>query len=80
MQQRRITQSILDLLYAYGRFVERGKTGLIVHFDKGAREFVRKTLSRKEYARIEPKLNAYLVEGPDGSILTVGHRYRPIHT
>ena len=79
MQQRGITETILDLLYAYGRFVERGKAGAIVHFDKRAREFVKKTLSRRDYARIEPKLNAYIVEARDGSILTVGYRYKPIH-
>ena len=50
MQQRGITQTILDLLFTYGRFVERGKAGAIVHFDKRAREFIRKHLLRKEYA------------------------------
>jgi hypothetical protein len=78
MQQRGLSKFILDLLYSYGRFVERGKAGVIVHFDKRAREFIRKSLPRKEYARIEPKLNAYVVEAPDGSIITVGYRNKSI--
>ena len=79
MQQRGVTGTILDLLYTYGRYVERGSAGAIVHFDKHARALIRKTISRKEYARIEAKLNAYAVEAPDGSILTVGYRYKHIH-
>jgi hypothetical protein len=79
MQQRGITETVLDLLYTYGRHVERGSAGAIVHFDKRAREIIRKSTPRKEYARIEQKLNAYIVESSDGSIVAVGYRYRPIH-
>jgi len=79
MQQRGITENILDLLYTYGRHVERGSAGALLHFDKRARELIRKSTSRKEYARIEQKLNAYIVEAADGSVVTVGYRYKPVH-
>jgi hypothetical protein len=59
--------------------VERGSAGAIVHFDKRARELIRKSTSRKEHARIEQKLNAYIVESSDGAIVTVGYRYKPVH-
>ena len=79
MQQRAINEAVLELLYTHGRYVERGKSGSIIHFDKRARDLIRKRKSRTEYARIEHKLDAYVVEASDGSILTVGHRYKPIH-
>jgi len=78
MQQRAITRSILDLLDAYGRYIERGKAGAIVYFDKRARELIKKNIPQKEFVRIEPKLSAYFVEADDGSIITVGYRYKHI--
>jgi hypothetical protein len=80
MQQRAINETVLELLYAHGRHVERGKAGSIIHFDRRARDLIRQNKSRKEYAQIEQKLNAYIVESSDGSILTVGYRFKPIHT
>jgi hypothetical protein len=77
MQQRAVNETVLELLYTHGRHVERGKTGSIIHFDRRARDLIRQN---KEYAQIEQKLNAYIVESSDGSILTVGHRFKPIHT
>lgn len=79
MQQRGISKSVLGLLYTYGRDVERGRHEALIYFDKQARELVKKAVSRQEYASLDKKLNAYLVEGSDGAVLTVGHRYKPVH-
>ncbi|NEX23641.1 hypothetical protein G3480_25770 [Thiorhodococcus mannitoliphagus] len=78
MQQRAISESVLDLLYAYGREIEQGKAGTLVYFDKCARDRIKKDTPRKTFARIEPKLNAYAVEDDDGAIVTVGYRYKPV--
>ena len=78
MQQRGIPKSVLDLLDVHGRHVERGKRGAIVYFDKRARERIRRNTPRAEFARIEPKLHTYFVEGDDGSIITVGYRLKPV--
>jgi hypothetical protein len=80
MQQRGIMNPIIDLLYSYGREIRRSKAGDLIYFDKRAREQLRKDLPRHEYVRIQPKLKAYVVEGEDGSIVTVGYRFRSIHT
>ena len=79
MQQRAINETVLELLYTHGRHVEGGKAGSIIHFDRRARDLIRKTKSRTEYARIEHKLNAYVVEAADGAVVTVGYRYKPVH-
>lgn len=79
MQQRGISKAVLQLLRTYGRTVPARSEGALVYFDKKARELIRRETSRCEYARLEPKLKAYCVEAPDGRVLTVGYRYKPIH-
>jgi hypothetical protein len=78
MQQRGISSSVVNLLYTYGRDVERGKREALLYFDKTARDMIQKALPREEYAQIDKKLNAYMVVASDGSVVTVGHRYKEI--
>jgi hypothetical protein len=80
MQQRGISRAVLDLLRTYGRAVPGYKEGALVYFDKQARSLIRRDTSRREYARLEPKLKAYCIESPDGRVLTVGYRYKSVHT
>jgi len=78
MQQRGIDSTLLEYLDDYGCYLEQGNRGSMVYFDKRAKEALRKDLSRKEYARIERKLKAYCVMSNQGTVITVGHRTKPI--
>ena len=78
MQQRGIDMTLLGYLDEFGCFVEKGSKGSIVFFDKRAKNLLKKELSRREFARMERKLNAYYIVSNDGAVITVGHRTRPI--
>lgn len=78
MQQRGISKFVMKLLYTYGREVERGSHQALLYFDKRARQLIRQDIPPKYYARIEPKLNTYAIESADGSVITVGFRYKPV--
>lgn len=77
MQQRRIPDSILELLLAFGKESRTAK-GSICFFDKHARSRLMKVLPEAESSNINRYLHCYLVEGDDGKIITVGHRYKRI--
>ena len=78
MQQRGINTAILEYLDEFGCYLEKGSKGSIVFFDKRAKNLLRKELSRREFARIERKLNTYYIVSNEGSVITVGHRTKPI--
>lgn len=66
MRQRGIPDAVVADLLAYGRAEHDHRGGTIVYFDREARAYARRS-SR-----------AYLVLAGDGSVITVGHRYRRI--
>jgi hypothetical protein len=66
MRQRGIPAAVVADLLAYGRTEHDHRGGTIVYFDREARAYARRS-SR-----------AYLVLANDGSVVTVGHRYRRI--
>ncbi|MGE5525280.1 MAG: DUF4258 domain-containing protein [Rhodospirillaceae bacterium] len=66
MRQRGIPDAVVADLLAYGRAEHDHRGGTIVYFDREARAYTRRN-SR-----------AYLVLAGDGSVVTVGHRYRRI--
>ena len=78
MQQRGIDNTILEYLDEFGRYLEQGNRGSLVFFDKRAKTLMKKELSRREFARLERKLNAYYVVSNEGVVITVGHRTKPI--
>ncbi|QFY88498.1 hypothetical protein D5125_02820 [Magnetovirga frankeli] len=78
MQQRAISTRTLNILNQYGRKVHDGHKGIIVFLDKKAKDRIRMDLPKQEYLKIERKLDVYCVES-DGQIITVGHRYKPVH-
>lgn len=78
MQQRGIDSTVLDYLDEFGCYLEQGNKGSIVYFDKRARTLLKRELSRREFTKIERKLNAYYVISNDGTVITVGHRIKPI--
>lgn len=79
LQQRGISNTVLDCLLLYGRKVHDHRGGEIVFFDHHARERLRRQADPHQYKVIEPKLDAYAVIGADGAIVTVGHRTRRIN-
>jgi len=78
MQQRAVSPKVIQFLEHYGRRVHDGRQGVIVHFDKRARSRIQKNMGAKEFAGIEKKLDAYLIE-VDGKVITVGYRYKRVH-
>jgi hypothetical protein len=78
MQQRGIDSTVLDYLDEFGCYLEQGNKGSIVYFNKKAKALMRKELSRREFANVERKLKAYYVVSNEGTVITVGHRTKPI--
>ena len=78
MQQRGIDNSVLKFLDDFGRYIERGKKGSVVIFDKHAKALVRKNLSKGEFTTIEWRVDAYCVVSNEEVVITVGHQTKPI--
>lgn len=74
MQQRCINPTIIDYLQEFGESNHDGKGACVLTFGKKAKYQLRKTLNKKEYAKIESKLKAYAVVSLDGHIITVGYQ------
>jgi uncharacterized protein DUF4258 len=77
MQQRGIRAEALEALLDFGRtaHVDRGRE--IVFFDKAAR--ARLVRQNPAVAREAERLRrTYAILGSDGTVITVGHRYRRI--
>jgi len=77
MQQRGIRTQALEALLAFGSVAPAGRGGDIVFFDKKAR----RRLARKAPAvarEAERLVRTYAIVGADGTVVTIGHRYRRI--
>ena len=75
MQQRGIPHAALECLLKYGCVQHDHHGGAIVFFDKAAR---RRLMNAVPLAKLEKHLDAYAVIAIDGTITTVGHRYKRI--
>ena len=77
MQQRGISAAALDALLDFGRTARAGRGRELVFFDHKARErLVRaKALAAGEATRV---CNSYAIIGSDGTVITVGHRFRRV--
>jgi RimJ/RimL family protein N-acetyltransferase len=77
MQQRGIPSAAVDLLINYGKSAPAGDGCELVFFDKAARArlFRDNPAAAREAERL---CRTYAVLGNDGSVVTVGHRYRRI--
>ena len=77
MQQRAIPPLMIELLYLYGR--EQHQDGSTMLFlDRRARKKSRRALMDVKQ-RFDNLCDTYLVEaGGDGTVITVGHRTKPI--
>jgi hypothetical protein len=72
-QQRAVPVFVVDLLRDYGVAVHH--EGAEVWFaDKAARKRIRREVGNRINVAIEPFLDAYVVCGNDGEVITVGWR------
>lgn len=72
-QQRGIPSEVVDLLLAYGE--ERHRHGATVRFmDREARRRARQELGAARFARLADRLNAYVVVGDNGAVITAAQR------
>lgn len=78
MQQRGIPRQAVDYVLAYGRVSHDHRGARVFWLDKRCKARLGREEGRQVVRRLDKHLNAYAVMGPDGMVLTVGHRYRRI--
>jgi len=76
MQQRGIPTEVLDCLLSFGHAEHDHHGGLVVYFNKVAKHKLDRAGLRRP--QIDKHLNAYAVIACDGTVTTVGHRYKRI--
>ena len=77
-QQRCLPPLVIDWLHDFGRERHDGRGATILYFDKHARRSLERSVGRAPVRRMKEWLNAYAVVSDDGTLVTVGHRYRRI--
>ncbi len=78
LQQRGVSLTVLDCLFAYGKMAHDHHGAEILFFDHCAKKQVRRNYGEREFKHLESKLDAYAVIGSDGAVVTVGHRTKRI--
>lgn len=79
LQQRGIPPVVVESLLDFGRQAYDHRGGAVLFFDQKARAKLRQEIANNYYKQIESHLDAYVVLGPDGEIVTVGHRKHRIN-
>lgn len=74
MQQRAIPPLIVSWLLDYGSRQPAAGHAALVFFDKAARRRLTAEIGPVTASHLAPLLNAYLVEGSDGRVVTTGWR------
>jgi hypothetical protein len=77
MQQRGISAATIEALLDFGREVHVDRGCDLVFFDKRARARLAQA-NPAVAAEAERICNSYAILGSDGTVITVGHRYRRI--
>ena len=78
MQQRGISRQAIDYVLTYGRVSHDHRGACVVWLDKCSKARLSREEGKQVVRKLDKHLNAYAVTGPDGTVLTVGHRYRRI--
>ncbi|MDP6537058.1 MAG: DUF4258 domain-containing protein [Gammaproteobacteria bacterium] len=78
MQQRGINRQAVDYVLAYGRESYGHHGCQVVWLDKQARRRIRDEESEEMARKLDKCLNTYAVIDQNGTVITVGHRYRRI--
>jgi NAD kinase len=75
MNQRGIREETVETLLSFGER-KRSRGADLYFMDRTARRRARDELGAKVFARIEKSLDAYVVVGDDGTLVTVAKRMR----
>ena len=78
MQQRGIPQQAIDYVLSYGRVSHDHRGACVVWLDKRSRARLGREAGRQVIRKLDKHLDAYVVTNTDGTVVTVGHRYRRI--
>ena len=78
MQQRGIPPVVLECLLDYGKVEHDHRGGAIVYLNKTARRRLERERGAARVRQLGRRLDAYAVIAADGTVVTVGHRYRRI--
>lgn len=78
-QQRGIPQLIVDWLITYGAVANDGRGAVTHYFDHHARRRLAQVVGGRVVTLLGSLMDAYLVMSHDGTIITVGHRFKTIH-
>ena len=79
MQQRAISETMVDYLNEWGRKAYDHKGAVIRYFDKASRSDLLRHVGENQAKELESQLDAYVVVSTSGQIITVGHRYKRIN-
>ncbi|NMF91055.1 DUF4258 domain-containing protein [Aromatoleum petrolei] len=79
MQQRAISESMIDYLIEWGRKAYDHRGAVICYFDKSSRIQLLKHVGERRAKQLEHQLDAYVVVSTSGKVITVGHRYKRIN-
>ena len=78
MQQRGIPQQAIDYVLSYGRVSHDHRGACVMWLDKRSRARLGREAGRQVIRKLDKHLDAYVVTDTDGTVVTVGHRYRRI--
>lgn len=77
-QQRGLPPLIVDWLDTYGARVRDRGGAAILYFDKASRRNLERVVGSQVVDRLRPLLNAYLVMADDGTVITLGWRFKRV--
>ena len=74
MQQRAISEDMLESLLDFGQIKFNGQGTEILTFPKRVVKHLKKELGHKVFMKIERHLNLYAIMSSDGELITTGYR------
>jgi hypothetical protein len=75
-QQRGIPEAALACLIQFGKSRYDNRGGEILYFDKRAKKRCLISVGKEAYRKLDRHFNVYAVRALDGSLLTIGHRFK----
>ena len=75
-QQRGISEAALECLIQFGKVSYDNRGGEILYFDKRAKHRCLTSVGKEAYRKLDGHFNVYAVRALDGSLLTIGHRFK----
>jgi hypothetical protein len=74
MQQRAIPPRLIDWLFEFGTQAHDHHGARVLYFDRAAKRRLAEVVPAQQLAQVDQKLNAYVVEATDGTVITMGYR------